>query len=59
MNRYFPLPKDNWYTIAEADESHPAWGSCPPALFALVDDGGRDGARWITVNTDETQIDGE
>ena len=46
----FELPTDNWYKATEdgliITLQH---GSGPPHLFALVDDEGQEGRRWIPV----------
>ena len=49
--REFPLPADNWYEWASDEDlaSLPSWGSAPLTPFALIDDGGADGVRWIPV----------
>ena len=46
--REMPLPGDNWYP-ADIDDNDYEWGTAPLQLFALIDDGGRDGERWIPV----------
>ena len=46
--RLMPLPADNCYA-PDVCMMHRAWGCVPPQCFALIDDGGCEGERWIPV----------
>lgn len=46
------LRRDNWYTTEEAEDvlyTEDPLGTYGDRLWALVDDGGRDGSRWFPV----------